>query len=118
MVRAICDAVPENVRGGGCVESVLTVRTQRRVARFAAMELVAVNLKDHSPQHVSAIQSPMRQLRFAQRIARSDRHASPAIGEMTIQLLERSWICHRVVRANAEVGTLLGLRFDAVRVDD
>src|SRR5262249_32978190 len=34
MVRAICDADPANVRDGGCVESVLTVLTQRRRVRF------------------------------------------------------------------------------------
>src|SRR5262245_30321308 len=37
IVRAICDADPENVRDGGCVESVLTVLTQRRPGRCVAM---------------------------------------------------------------------------------
>ena len=37
IVRAICDADPANVCGGGCVESVLTFLTQRRCARFFAM---------------------------------------------------------------------------------
>jgi hypothetical protein len=37
IVRAICDADPANVRGGGCVESVLTLLTQRRCGRFLAM---------------------------------------------------------------------------------
>src|SRR5262245_31461136 len=37
IVRAICDADPANVRDGGCVESVLTVLTQRRFGRFFAM---------------------------------------------------------------------------------
>jgi len=37
IVRAICDADPENVREGGCVESVVTVLTQRRCDRRFAM---------------------------------------------------------------------------------
>ena len=36
IVRAICDAGPVNVRGGGCVESVVTRLTQRFVDRFFA----------------------------------------------------------------------------------
>jgi len=34
IVRAIFDADLANVRGGGCVESVFTLLTQRRVERF------------------------------------------------------------------------------------
>src|SRR6266540_4799279 len=37
IVRAICDADPANVCAGGCVESVLTLLTQRRCGRFFAM---------------------------------------------------------------------------------
>jgi len=37
IVRAICDADPENVRDGGCVESVVTRLTQRRFERFVFM---------------------------------------------------------------------------------
>src|SRR5262245_57375198 len=37
IVRAICDADPAKVRGGACVESVLTVLTQRRLACDLAM---------------------------------------------------------------------------------
>jgi len=37
IVRAICDADPENVRDGGCVESVVTVLTQRRCDRRFVM---------------------------------------------------------------------------------
>jgi hypothetical protein len=33
IVRAIVNADPANVRGGGCVESVFTLLTQRRVER-------------------------------------------------------------------------------------
>jgi hypothetical protein len=33
IVRAICCADPENVLGGGAVETVLTLRTQRRPER-------------------------------------------------------------------------------------
>jgi hypothetical protein len=38
IARAICDAEPVKVPGGGCVESVVTVLTQRRFARFFAMD--------------------------------------------------------------------------------
>ena len=37
IVRAICDADPVNVCLGGCVESVVTVLTQRRFGRFRAI---------------------------------------------------------------------------------
>ena len=37
IVRAICAADPAKVRGGGCVESVLTLLTQRRCEPFLAM---------------------------------------------------------------------------------
>ena len=43
IVRAICDADPANVRGGGCVESVLTLLTQRRCGRFLAMAWTLVD---------------------------------------------------------------------------
>src|SRR4029453_7818555 len=47
IVRAICDADPANVCGGGCVESVLTALTQRRFARFFAMDIWTLVLLLH-----------------------------------------------------------------------
>src|SRR4029453_12993613 len=47
IVRAICDADPANVCGGGFVESVLTALTQRRCARFFAMDIWTLVLLLH-----------------------------------------------------------------------
>src|SRR2546423_10493740 len=41
IVRAMCSADPLKVRGGGCVESVVTVLTHRRVDRFFAIDCFA-----------------------------------------------------------------------------
>jgi hypothetical protein len=44
IVRAICCADPVKVRGGGCVESVVTRLTQRLVERFFAMGIQPVSV--------------------------------------------------------------------------
>ena len=53
-----------------------------------------------------------------QRIARRDRHANPAVAEVTIQLVEFTRIRDCIEGTHAERAPLHGNRFDAVRVDD
>ena len=55
---------------------------------------------------------------LSQRIARRNRHASLAVGEMTIQLVEFTWARNRIVGAHAKRAPLHWNRFDAVRVYD
>ena len=80
--------------------------------------MVTVHLKDHPSQHVFPLQPPMRLGGPPQRIRRRDRHADPAVGEMTTQLVEFTRIRDRVEGVHAERAPLHRNRFDAVRVDD
>jgi hypothetical protein len=105
MVRAICDADPANVCGGGCVESVLTLLTQRSRDRFLAMTCFCygvtitdgdVDSQYHPSQRVFSIQSPVRLSGFPHGIVRRDGHANPAVTEVTIQLVKFARIRDRI----------------------
>jgi hypothetical protein len=79
---------------------------------------VAVYLQNYPSQHVFPIQPPMRLGGFPQRIARRDRHADPAMAEVTIQLVELTRIRDRVEGMHAERASVHGNRVDTVRVDE
>ena len=78
----------------------------------------AVDPQDQPSQRVSSIQPPMRLSGFPQRIAGRDRHADPAVAEVTIQLGEFTRIRNRIEGTHAERGSLHWNGFDAVRKHD
>ena len=78
--------------------------------------MVATYLQHHPSQHMFTIQSPMRLRRFPQWIARRDRHADPAVADVTIQLVEFTRTCNRVEGMQAERAPLDGNRLDTIRV--
>ena len=80
--------------------------------------MVAADPQYHPSQRVFSVQSPMRLSGFPQRIARRDRHANSAVGEVTIQLVKFMRIRDRIEGTYAERGPRLGNGFDAVRVHD
>jgi hypothetical protein len=80
-------------------------------SRTAASDL-AVYLQNYPSQHMFPIQPPVRLGGFSQRIARRDRHADPAVAEVTIQLVNSrgfaiaSKACTRNVRRSMGTGSI------------